>query len=103
MNCRALALIEPEDQSPSLTALESEPTWIASATASKSAATSTVDPENPDSPLISIQQVRCVRNGFVPETVPRRRRNVALTTVAPSGMEDVSNETKLLFSFSLPP
>src|SRR5437867_7725946 len=103
MNGNPLALIVPEDQSPSFAALLNAPTCAASAAAVKSGTCSAVDPLKPVPPFISIQQVPCVRNGFVPETVPRRNRSVAATTVALSGTDDVSNDRNAMCSFSLPP
>src|SRR5688572_29658583 len=69
---------------------------MAVAGAAKSAASSVLLPLN--APVrTSTQHTPCVENGFVPDTVPRVRRNTAETIVAPSGREDVSNETIALY------
>src|SRR5688572_32382720 len=50
---------------------------------------------------MSTKQLPCVVNGFVPDSVPRRRRNVAEMIVAPSGIDDVSNDTNDFTCWSL--
>ena len=48
----------------------------------------------------STQQVPWVVKGLVPESVPRRRRRVTERIVAPSGIDEVSKETTVLYCLS---
>src|SRR5262245_34755482 len=100
MAARPAALRLPSDQSPLAAALERLAAWATVAAAWKSPVWSVVEPEKP--PVwTSAQQVPCVVKGLVPETVPRRRRRVAERIVAPSGIDEVSKETTVLYCLSL--
>ena len=55
-----------------------------------------VEPERPPV-CTSAQQVPCVVKGLVPVSEPRSSRRVAERIVAPSGIDEVSNETTVLY------
>src|ERR1043166_1728854 len=100
MAARPAAFRLPSDQAPFAAALLRLAAWTAVAVAWKSPFWSVADPEKP--PVwTSARQVPCVVKGLVPLDVLRRRRRIAETIVAPSGIGDVLNETTDLYWRSL--
>src|SRR6185436_19207806 len=97
MAARPAAFRLPVDQVPLDAALLRLAACTAVAAAWKSPFWSVVDPEKPLPFCTSTQQVPCVVDGFVPVSEPRRRRSVTDTIVAPSGIDEVSNETTVLY------
>src|SRR5262245_32736276 len=97
---RPAALRLPSDHAPFDAALLRLAACTAVAAAWKSPDCSVVEPEKPPV-CTSTRAAPRVVNGFVPDTVPRRRRSVTETMVAPSGIDEVSNATTLLYCRSL--
>src|SRR6185436_8683047 len=87
----------PSDQVPFEVGLLIAAACTAVAAAWKSPVSSAVEPEKPLPDRTSTQQVPNVENGLVPLTVPRSSRSFAETIVAPSGIDEVSNETTVLY------
>src|SRR5688572_25337170 len=91
MALRPAAFSAPVDEVLSLAALLIVATLVAVAAAWKSAAARAGLPPKPPDEIATVH-VPCVVNGFVPDTRDRLTCNVAEVMVAPSGIDDVSNE-----------
>src|SRR5690349_14570290 len=99
MALRPAALSVPVEAAPSVAGFDRVATLVAVAAASQSAKAKAVEPPKPPVTMSATQEP-CVVNGLVPEMEPRTRRRVADRMVAPSGMDEVSNETMLLYCSS---
>src|SRR6185436_21181981 len=97
MKPRPVALIVPLEIAPSLAALLIVATCVASAAAWKSPVWIETDPLKPVPPLMSTKQLPWVVNGLAPVSEPRFIRSVADVIVAPSGIDEVSNDRMVLY------